>query len=209
MAGSRVIFTAKGFVVIVRHRRILYNERGRKTRVTLFWDPQATVGWGRSGRLAAVRGAKHTMIPRPPAFETAAAISAYPTHIIPPWTMGFDIPSVVVNNVQMGIVAVTCKTAGLIGKEYSGVEEMRKGWTVKMLCERQHARTEPSSRTRPLEWDRPDYILSEKDGGEIAIILTGWPSRHQAVWRKHTMHPGGTTKNWPPNAILFLQFQDF
>jgi len=41
--------------------------------------------------------------------------------------MGFDIPSVVVNNVQMGIVAVTCKTAGLIGKEYSGVEEMRKG----------------------------------------------------------------------------------
>lgn len=27
-------------------------------------------------------------IPRPPAFETAEASSAYPTHCIPPWTTG-------------------------------------------------------------------------------------------------------------------------
>ena len=66
--------------------------------------------------------------------------------------MGFDIPSVVVNNVEIGIVAVTCKTAGLFGKGYSDVEEGENGGTVKMLsCERRDARTEPSPRTTPLE----------------------------------------------------------
>ena len=32
-------------------------------------------------------------IPRPPALETAEAISARPTHCMPPWMMGYCVPS--------------------------------------------------------------------------------------------------------------------
>jgi hypothetical protein len=54
-----------------------------------------------------------TRIPSPPALDTAAAISAYPTHIIPPWTIGLEMPSAEVKSVEIGIVQRSNKTMQL------------------------------------------------------------------------------------------------
>src|SRR5579859_552623 len=59
---------------------------------------------------------EHTKIPSPPAFDTAAAISAYPTHIIPPCTMGFEIPRAVVKSVVIVIFgSPACKGMMWVG----------------------------------------------------------------------------------------------
>jgi hypothetical protein len=33
------------------------------------------------------------IVPSPPAFDTAAASSAFAIHVIPPWIMGYSMPS--------------------------------------------------------------------------------------------------------------------
>lgn len=58
------MLTPNGFLVMVLHRRISFRR-------------SSGVGWVRAVR-----------IPRPPALLTADASSAYPTHCMPPWTMG-------------------------------------------------------------------------------------------------------------------------
>ncbi|MCY1535468.1 hypothetical protein D9M68_708750 [compost metagenome] len=63
-AGRIVRFTPKGLSVIVRVRAI---------------------SWRRSSGVGCVSAVR---MPRPPAFDTAAASSARPTHCMPPWMMG-------------------------------------------------------------------------------------------------------------------------
>ena len=68
MVGNIVRFTANGLAVIDRQRSIsLTNSAG------LVW-------------------VKPVSMPSPPAFETADAISASPTHCMPPCTIGKSIP---------------------------------------------------------------------------------------------------------------------
>src|SRR5690606_6897635 len=74
-----VRFTPKGLSVIVRQRAISAASA-------------SGVGW-----VSAVR------MPSPPAFETAAASSARPTHCMPPWTMGCSMPSRRVNGVLIAM----------------------------------------------------------------------------------------------------------
>lgn len=74
------MLTPNGFEVMVLHLRISFRR-------------SSGVGWVR-----AVRS------PRPPALETAEASSAYPTHCMPPWTMGTLIPSARVSFVLKGIL---------------------------------------------------------------------------------------------------------
>lgn len=64
MDGSSVMLTANGFLVMVRQRRIS------------------------SRRAAGVVKMRAVMMPRPPALDTAAARSAVPMCIMPPWTTG-------------------------------------------------------------------------------------------------------------------------
>ncbi len=68
-------------------------------------DPERLVGelpgpLDLAGQLGGGRLGERVMIPSPPASETAAASSARPTHIIPPWTMGCSMPSRSVNRVR-------------------------------------------------------------------------------------------------------------
>ena len=71
--GSVVRFTPNGLSVISRHRAI------------------SAVNASGVGCVSAVR------MPRPPAFDTAAAISARPTHCMPPCTTGCSMPISSVN----------------------------------------------------------------------------------------------------------------
>src|SRR3984885_1142705 len=81
MLGRKVRLTPKGLSVSARQRSI-------------------------SARSAAGVGCvKPVKIPRAPAFDTAAASSARPTHCIPPWTIGCSIP---INWVKR-VVIVTVK----------------------------------------------------------------------------------------------------
>src|SRR5579859_3581208 len=75
---------------------------------------------------------EHTKIPSPPAFDTAAAISAYPTHIIPPWTIGFDIPRAVVKSVVIGIVGKRCN--GEFGYTTKTCDRQFRQWRIKRIC---------------------------------------------------------------------------
>tara|TARA_R110000796_G_scaffold117854_1_gene231110 strand:- start:22679 stop:23056 length:378 start_codon:yes stop_codon:yes gene_type:complete len=75
IAGRMVRFTPKGLSVISFVRAIsLARSSG--------------VGW-----VSAVRN------PSPPAFATGATISAYPTHCMPPWTIGCSMPNSFVKRV--------------------------------------------------------------------------------------------------------------
>lgn len=79
MVGRRVMFTPKGFLVMLLHFRISFRR-------------SSGVGWVRAVSwiecqclcLGDCRDELGLTIPRPPAFETALASSAYPTHCIPP-----------------------------------------------------------------------------------------------------------------------------
>src|SRR5690625_68265 len=77
MDGRMVRFTPNGLSVISRQRAISLRRA-------------SGVGW-----VSAVR------MPKPPALDTAEAISARPTHIIPPWMIGYFTPSISVIAVFM------------------------------------------------------------------------------------------------------------
>ncbi|KAJ6259128.1 LOW QUALITY PROTEIN: Tankyrase-1 [Drechslerella dactyloides] len=87
---SFVVWGRTGFDVIVLHLRIsLRRSSGVGCVSAVNWQVGMTV--------------EELTIPRPPAFETAEASSAYPTHCIPPWTTGIAIPRAFVSAVWNGI----------------------------------------------------------------------------------------------------------
>ena len=81
--GKRVMLTANGFFVIVRHFRISLRRSSGVGWVS-------AVSYKREVSSASRRWTVPEILtmPRPPALDTADASSAYPTHCIPPWTTG-------------------------------------------------------------------------------------------------------------------------
>lgn len=119
-----MILTPKGLDVICRHRLILEHKLVLNKQACRVGNVLFSEVFGRRLRQAGLTvqlafpcsGCRRedTKIPSPPALDTAAAISAYPTHIIPPCTMGFDIPRAVVKTVVIVIFgSPACRGFGL------------------------------------------------------------------------------------------------
>ena len=64
-------------------------------------------------RSSGVRCVSAVTVPSPPALDTAAARTAYPTWCIPPWMMGCSMPSSSVTRVLSGMVPLSRMRRGV------------------------------------------------------------------------------------------------